>query len=81
MSKLRTSITSKGQTTVPKVIREVLGVEPNDDVYWEVVDGAVRVSAGEPEFFRWIGAIHVGSGSVAADIARARRMRGRDPRS
>ncbi len=77
MAKLKTSITSKGQTTVPKAIREVLGVGPHDQVYWDIVEGKVRVSSGEPEFFRWIGSIRVGRGSVAADVARARRQRGK----
>jgi len=77
MTKLKTSITSKGQTTVPKPIREILGVGPHDEVYWDVVEGKVRVSSGEPEFFRWIGSIHVGRGSVAADVALARRRRGK----
>lgn len=77
MAKLKTSITSKGQTTVPKVIRQALGVRPLDNVYWEIIDGAVRLTAGEPEFFRWFGAIRVGRGSVSADIARARKLRGR----
>ncbi|HYM60154.1 MAG TPA: AbrB family transcriptional regulator [Thermoanaerobaculia bacterium] len=76
MAKLRTSITSKGQTTVPKAIRNALGVRPLDNVYWEAADGVVRVTAGEPEFFRWFGAIHVGRGSVSGDIARARKLRG-----
>jgi len=77
MAKLKTSITSKGQTTVPKAIREVLRVGPRDDVYWDVVDGEVRVSSGEPEFFRWFGSIRVGRGSIATDLARARRLRGK----
>jgi bifunctional DNA-binding transcriptional regulator/antitoxin component of YhaV-PrlF toxin-antitoxin module len=77
MGKLKTSITSKGQTTVPKAIREVLGVGPHDDVYWDIVDGTVTVSAGDPDFFRWFGSIRVGRGSVAADLANARRQRGK----
>jgi antitoxin PrlF len=42
-------ITSKGQTTVPREIREALGVGPGDFISWEVAeDGAVRVRAVLP---------------------------------
>jgi antitoxin PrlF len=42
-------ITSKGQTTVPREIREALGVGPGDFISWEVAeDGAVRVRAARP---------------------------------
>ena len=73
---LRTSLTTKSQTTVPKPVREALGVGPHDPVYWEIRDGEVRLSAGEPRFYRWFGAIEVGPGSVVEDVAAARRMRG-----
>jgi AbrB family looped-hinge helix DNA binding protein len=33
-------ITTKGQVTVPRYIREQLGLLPNTDVDWEVKDGA-----------------------------------------
>lgn len=86
MTKLKTSITSKGQTTVPKAIRAILGVGANDVVYWDVVEGKVQVSSGEPEFFRWIGSIHVAvvaavalqtKASVATFDARLKRRLGR----
>jgi antitoxin PrlF len=42
-------ITSKGQTTVPREIREALGVGPGDFISWEVAeDGVVRVRAARP---------------------------------
>ena len=78
MAKHRTAITSKGQTTIPKPIRDRLGVGPRDAIYWDVVEGEVRVTAGEPSFFRWFGAIRVGRGSTVADIERARGNRGRN---
>jgi antitoxin PrlF len=42
-------ITSKGQTTVPREIREALGVGTGDFISWEVAeDGVVRVRAARP---------------------------------
>jgi antitoxin PrlF len=42
-------ITSKGQTTIPREIREALGVGPGDFISWDVAeDGSVRVHAVRP---------------------------------
>lgn len=39
-----------------------------------------KVADGEPAFFRWLGAIRVGPGSVDEDIRAARRSRGKAAR-
>jgi AbrB family looped-hinge helix DNA binding protein len=36
-------ITSKGQVTIPQEIREELGLLPNTEVIFELVDGEVRL--------------------------------------
>lgn len=77
MTKLRTAVTTKGQTTVPKPIREKLGVRPHDFINWEVVGDEVRVTGRAPAFFRWLGTIDVGKESVEKAITMARRQRGR----
>lgn len=42
-------ITSKGQTTLPKVVRESLGVVPGDRVRYVVLDsGEVRIIPNRP---------------------------------
>ena len=41
-------LSSKGQVTVPKAIREQLGLEPGDLVAYIVRDGAVRLERVEP---------------------------------
>jgi antitoxin PrlF len=33
------TITAKGQTTVPRDVRERLGLQPGDQVYWTIEDG------------------------------------------
>jgi bifunctional DNA-binding transcriptional regulator/antitoxin component of YhaV-PrlF toxin-antitoxin module len=77
MPKLRTALTTKGQTTVPKVIRDQLGVGPHDFINWEMIGDEVRVTGGSPAFFRWFGAIDVGPGSVEEDIKLAHRRKAR----
>lgn len=36
-------VTSKGQVTIPQHIREALGILPNSNVEWELVDGGALV--------------------------------------
>ncbi len=43
MNKYITRISSKGQVTIPKEIREYLGLRPGDRLEFEVVDGNVIV--------------------------------------
>jgi AbrB family looped-hinge helix DNA binding protein len=73
---VKSKITSKYQTTVPKTVRERLGLGPSDSLQWEVVDGAARVSAASHGFLERRGTVHVGRGSAIDDIRRARRTRG-----
>jgi len=40
---VESSITTKGQTTLPKPVRDALGVRPGDRVRYLVVDGDVRI--------------------------------------
>lgn len=42
------TITSKGQTTLPKSVREALGVGPGDRVRYVVLDGEVRMMPVRP---------------------------------
>ena len=37
------TITSKGQTTLPKEVRKALGLRPGDKVRYVVLDGEVRI--------------------------------------
>jgi AbrB family looped-hinge helix DNA binding protein len=74
----KSTITSKNQTTVPKEVRERLGMGPGDVLLWDVVDQVVQVRAADPAFLKRRGSIHVGPGSAVEDVRRARRLRGRE---
>jgi hypothetical protein len=39
-----------------------------------------RLKKDEPAFFRWLGAIEVGAGSIEDDLRAARQSRGKAPR-
>ena len=74
----KSAITSKGQTTVPREVREKLGVGPGDTLRWEIEGSTVEVTAAARAFLERRGSIRVGSGSVVADVRESRGERGRD---
>ena len=76
MSAVKSTVTSKYQTTVPRAIREHLGISPQDVLQWEVQGREVRVSASRPAFLERRGMLNVGSGDVVEDIRQARRTWG-----
>lgn len=41
-------VTTKGQVTIPKEIREELGIEPGDEIAFEEVDGRYEIRKREP---------------------------------
>ena len=54
---MTSKITSKGQTTLPKEIRDKLGVRSGDTLVYEVEGNAVRVRKAEPIDLAWHRAI------------------------
>ena len=45
---IESSITKKGQTTLPKPVRETLGLQAGDRVRYVIADGGVRLLAVRP---------------------------------
>lgn len=45
---IESTITSKGQTTLPKAVREALGTEPGDRVRYIIQGNDVRIMAVRP---------------------------------
>lgn len=72
----KSTITSKYQTTVPKEVRQKLGLRPKDVLCWEVVGGDVRVAPARRGFLDRRGSLRVGPGSAVEDVRRAREVRG-----
>ena len=48
-------LTTGYRTTIPKEVREKLGVHPGDVLHWEVVGDHVRVTAGGREILKLSG--------------------------
>lgn len=73
------TLTSKGQTTVPKEIRDALKLEPGTKLTWELHGGKVTLSRTErPAFWRWIGSIDTGPDDPVEAVRQARKIRGRE---
>lgn len=69
-------ITSKNQTTVPKEVRDRLGIGPSDSIQWVVEGATARVVATKSLVERLRGVLKVGPGDVLEDIRKAREQRG-----
>ncbi|OGR32349.1 MAG: AbrB family transcriptional regulator [Desulfuromonadales bacterium GWD2_61_12] len=72
---MNSTVTSKYQTTIPKAVRERLGIAVNDALEWVVEEGRVIVLPIHNDFLRYQGSVKTGSGDIAADIAVAREGR------
>ncbi len=72
----QSTITSKYQTTVPKEVRQKLGLRPQDVLRWEVVGHDVRVVPARRSFLDRRGSLRVGPGSAVDDVRQARTQRG-----
>jgi AbrB family looped-hinge helix DNA binding protein len=65
------SLTSKGQVTMPAEIRRRLGVKPKDKVAWVIEDGEVKVAPTRSVVERTAGALAGGGPALTAEEERA----------
>ncbi len=63
---IESGITAKGQTTLPKIVREVLGVEAGDRIRYIIQDGEVRIRPVRP-ISRLFGIVQYNGPSVTLD--------------
>ncbi len=57
MSQYTTTITQKGQVTIPSAIRNALGIKPKDKVTFELVNGEVRLRPVKSRLLAGYGAV------------------------
>jgi AbrB family looped-hinge helix DNA binding protein len=72
---MHSTVTSKYQTTIPKAIREKLGITINDALEWGIEEGRAVVHPVQGSFLRFQGSVKTGAGDIAADIQAARKSR------
>lgn len=76
-------VTTKGQVTIPKEIREALGIEPGDEITFEKVDSGYKIRKKEPTTAEGEDPFEKYRGSARSDETmpdRMRRLRGEYPR-
>ena len=71
------TITSKGQTTVPKEVRDALNLDAGDKLTWEISGGRVAITTERPGLWRWEGSVKGGPDDAVQAVADARKRRGR----
>ncbi len=72
---MRSVITSKFQTTIPKTIRKSLKLAIKDTLEWNIVEGKVVVSPVQKKFLEYQNSIKIGKGNITDDIQKARNFR------
>lgn len=72
---MQSIITSKYQTTIPKAIRDDIGLSVKDALNWKVERGRVIVSPIKQNFLKYRNTIKTGKGNIASDIEIARNLR------
>jgi len=70
------TISSKGQTTVPKEVLDVLKIGAGDRLTWEIQAGRVAITTERPALYELEGFIKHGPDALTA-VAEARKSRGR----
>jgi AbrB family looped-hinge helix DNA binding protein len=69
---MKSVITSKYQTTIPKIIRDNLGLSVKDALEWKLENGKVVVYPAKQQFLKYRNVAKVGKGDITADIQLAR---------
>jgi len=72
---MRTVITSKYQTTIPKAIREAMRLSVKDTIEWRIEGGKIVIIPLKKRFLEFRNSIKVGSGDISSDIQKARDLK------
>ncbi len=65
-------VTSKGQVTIPKKVRDKLGVRPGEDVGFEEKDGLMLIQKAvtKSPFDKWVGKLKHLKGQRSDDLVK-----------
>lgn len=65
---MNSTVTSKFQTTIPKEVREKLGISVHDALEWVVEKEKVTVYPVHKSFLHYRNTVKTGEGDITADI-------------
>ena len=65
-------VTSKGQVTIPKKVRDKLGVHPGEDVGFEEKEGVIVITkaVSKSPFDKWVGRLAKLEGQKSDDLVK-----------
>ena len=68
-------VTSKGQVTIPKKVRDKLGIQPGEEVGFDEKEGliVIRKAVSRSPFDKWIGKLKHLRGQRSDDLVRQSR--------
>lgn len=72
---MNSTVTTKFQTTIPKAVRDTLGIAVHDSLEWVVEQGRAILRPVHSDFLRHRGSVKTGPGDIGADILSAREDR------
>ncbi len=72
---MQSVITSKYQTTIPKSIRDQLGLSVKDVLKWKVEKGKIVIFPARSKFLEHRNSVKVSMGDIGKDIDAASRLR------
>ena len=72
---MNSTITVKFQTTIPKAVRDKLGIRVNDAIEWRILKGRAEVVPVHIGFLRHCNAIRIGQGDLRSDLDTGRAVR------
>jgi bifunctional DNA-binding transcriptional regulator/antitoxin component of YhaV-PrlF toxin-antitoxin module len=72
---MQSLITSKYQTTIPKAIREYLGLSVKDALEWKLEKGKAILYPATRNFLTYKNTVKTGAGDIVGDIDNARNLR------
>ena len=75
MESATSKITSKYQTTIPKVIRENLNLSVSDTLNWEIDKGKIVVRKNKNQFLTYRNTVKTGQGDIEFDRELAKKIR------
>lgn len=72
---MKSVITSKFQTTIPKAVRDRMKLSVQDTLEWRILDGKAVVAPVKKGFLDYQNRIKIGEGDITKDIELARMRR------
>ena len=72
---MKSTVTTKYQTTVPKAVRESLSIGVNDALEWTLEHGKAVVYPVRNDFLKHRNEVKIGPGNIAEDVRLARSLR------